>query len=61
MKEKLQEAEYETRYIIYDKECGRYNFIYKDEDGDDRDYGGIHCGEVFEFKLMMFGYLPEWK
>lgn len=22
-----------------------------DEDGDRRDYGGIHCGEVFEFKL----------
>lgn len=37
--------------LFYDKECGRYNFIYKDEDGDDRDYGGIHCGEVFEFKL----------
>ena len=37
--------------LFYDKECGRYDFIYKDEDGDDRDYGGIHCGEVFEFKL----------
>ena len=23
--------------LFYDKECGRYNFIYKDEDGDDRD------------------------
>jgi hypothetical protein len=28
--------------LFYDKECGRYNFIYKEEDGDDRDYGGIH-------------------
>ncbi len=35
--------------LFYDKECGRYNFHY--EDGDRRDYGGIHCGEVFEFKL----------
>ena len=47
--------------LFYDKECGRYNFIYKDEDGDDRDYGGIHCGEVFEFKLndMPFKYRVE--
>lgn len=37
--------------LFYDKECGRYNFHYEDEDGDRRDYGGIHCGEVFEFKL----------
>lgn len=37
--------------LFYDRECGRYNFHYKDEYGDKRDYGGIHCGEVFEFKL----------
>ena len=35
--------------LFYDRESGRYNFYYKDEDGDIRDYGGIHCGEVFEF------------
>ena len=37
--------------LFYDRECGRYNFHYKDEEGDKRGYGGIHCGEVFEFKL----------
>ncbi len=37
--------------LFYDKDGGRYNFNYRDEDGDIRDYGGIHCGEVFEFKL----------
>ena len=37
--------------LFYDRESGRYNFHYTDEDGDRRDYGGIHCGEVFEFKL----------
>lgn len=37
--------------LFYDTECGRYNFKYKNSDGDERDYGGIHCGEVFEFKL----------
>lgn len=37
--------------LFYDKDSGRYNFNYKDDDGDIRDYGGIHCGEVFEFKL----------
>lgn len=37
--------------LFYDKDSGRYNFHYKDEDGDERDYGGIHCGEVFDFKL----------
>lgn len=35
--------------LFYDRESGRYNFYYKDEDGDIRDYGGIHCGEAFEF------------
>ena len=30
--------------LFYDRECGRYNFHYKDEEGDKR-------GEVFEFKL----------
>ncbi len=34
--------------LFYDRESGRYNFHYTDEDGDRRDYGGIHCGEVFE-------------
>ena len=34
--------------LFYDRESGRYNFHYIDEDGDRRDYGGIHCGEVFE-------------
>ena len=37
--------------LFYDRESGRYNFHYTDEDGDRRDYGGIHCGEVFEFRL----------
>ncbi len=37
--------------LFYDRESGRYNFDYTDEDGDRRDYGGIHCGEVFEFCL----------
>lgn len=37
--------------LFYDKDSGRYNFNYRDEDDDIRDYGGIHCGEVFEFKL----------
>lgn len=37
--------------LYYDKECGRYNFDYIDEDGHKRDYEGIHCGEVFEFQL----------
>ena len=37
--------------LFYDKECGRYNFNYVDEDGRQIDYGGIHCGEVFEFCL----------
>ena len=32
--------------LFYDRESGRYNFFYVD--GDRRDYGGIHCGEVFE-------------
>lgn len=32
--------------LFYDRECGRYNFHYKDEEGDKRGYGGIHCGEV---------------
>lgn len=36
--------------LFYDKEIGRYNFIYE-RDGGECDYGGIHCGEVFEFKL----------
>ncbi len=42
---------YEAGYIIYDRESGRYNFFYTDGDGDRRDYGGIHCGEVFDFRL----------
>ena len=25
--------------LFYDRECGRYNFHYIDEDGDRRDYG----------------------
>ena len=37
--------------LYYDKECGRYSFTYKDSNGNECDYGGIHCGEVFEFKL----------
>ncbi len=32
--------------MFYDKECGGYNFHYIDEDGDNRDYGGIHCGKM---------------
>lgn len=37
--------------LFFDKESGRYNFNYKDSDGDEHNYGGIHCGEVFDFKL----------
>ena len=37
--------------LFYDEKSGRYNFHYVDGDGDRRDYGGIHCGEVFEFRL----------
>lgn len=36
--------------LFYDKEIGRYNFIYE-SDGEKCDYRGIHCGEVLEFKL----------
>lgn len=34
--------------LFYDNESGRYNFFYTDGNGNRRDYGGIHCGEVFE-------------
>ena len=34
--------------LFYDRESGRYNFHYTDRGGNRRDYGGIHCGEVFE-------------
>jgi len=37
--------------LYYDGQSDRYNFYYLDEDGDRRNYGGIHCGEVFEFKV----------
>ena len=37
--------------LYLDETSGRYNFQYCDEDGDIRNYGGIHCGEVFEFCL----------
>lgn len=37
--------------LFYDRESGRYNFHYTERGGNRRDYGGIHCGEVFEFKL----------
>ena len=37
--------------LFYDNESGRYNFFYTDWDGNRRDYGGIHCEEVFEFRL----------
>lgn len=47
--------------LFYDKQSGRYNFHYTDEDGDRRDYGGIHCGEVFEFRLMMSGFPSVWR
>ena len=43
--------------LFYDKQSGRYNFHYTDEDGDRRDYGGIHCGEVFEFCMDDKWYL----
>lgn len=36
--------------LFYDRSCGRYNFYYMDE-GIEMDYEGIHCGEVFEFKV----------
>lgn len=37
--------------LYYDSEISRYNFNYVDSDGDKYDYGGIHCGEVFEILL----------
>jgi len=37
--------------LYYDEQSDRYNFYYFDADGDRCNYGGIHCGEVFEFKL----------
>lgn len=37
--------------LFYDRKSDRYNFHYTGEDGDKRDYGGIHCGEAFKFKL----------
>mgnify|MGYP002509030906 CR=1 FL=1 len=43
-----------------DNESGRYNFFYTDGDGNRRDYGGIHCGEVFEFRLNEV-WIPEQK
>ena len=36
--------------LFYDKESGRYDFCY-DCDGETVNYGGIHCGEGFEFCL----------
>lgn len=36
--------------LFCDKEMGRYNFCYEDDDMV-KNYGGIHCGEVFEFYL----------
>ncbi len=46
--------------LFFDTNSGRYNVNYKEGDGDERDYGGIHCGEVFDFKLMVYGYRREW-
>ena len=40
----------EERDIFVEKESGRYDFCY-DCDGETVNYGGIHCGEVFEFCL----------
>lgn len=37
--------------LFYDNESERYYFHYIDGNGNKCDYGGIHCGEVFEFKL----------
>ena len=37
--------------LYYDSDIDRYNFHYVDSDGENCDYGGIHCGEVFEFLL----------
>ncbi|WP_330424947.1 DUF5348 domain-containing protein [Lachnotalea sp. AF33-28] len=34
--------------LFYDKESGRCDFCYEC-DGETVNYGGIHCGEVFEF------------
>lgn len=36
--------------LFYDRSSGRYSFLYGDE-GEKRDYGGIHCGECMEVKL----------
>ena len=37
--------------LFYDEKSEKYDFRYIDEDGDKRDYGGINCREVFEFRL----------
>ena len=37
--------------LFYDGESGRYNFFYTNGGGNRRYYGGIHYGEIFEFKL----------
>ncbi len=37
--------------LFYDEKSEKYNFHYIDKNGDKRDYGGISCGEVFEFRL----------
>ena len=37
--------------LFYDKESGRYDIRF----GMESYYGGLHCGECFEVKLMMSG------
>ena len=37
--------------LYYNDEMNRYSFVYLDEDGTERDYKGLHCGECMEICL----------
>ena len=37
--------------LYFDGTTDRFNFSYRDADGDQRNDGGIHCGECFEVCL----------
>lgn len=37
--------------LYYSDEMYRYSFVYLDEDGTERDYEGLHCGECMEVYL----------
>lgn len=44
--------------LYYDKECGRYNFDYTDEDGIMR---GFIVEKFLNFSSMVYGYQPVWR